>query len=105
MHCPFIFLIGGVDWDGAGDGVYSLQDWNGISREKIRSVEMQSQFLFIKSNGEFLFVCDSVAGVSEESIYIFSDPSCTKSDHFSSLTLFFTKHHIDPIISKHRDFY
>jgi len=71
---PFIFFIGGVDWDGYGlDGDYSLQVWNGISGEQIRSVEMQSQFLFIKSNSDFLFICDGARfRMGEECIFIFN---------------------------------
>ena len=68
---PFIFIIGGVGWDGNGDSVFSLQVWNGMLGEKIRSIEMQSEFLFIKSNSDFLFVCDGGARVSE-SIFIFN---------------------------------
>jgi len=36
VQFPFIFLIGSLDWDG----VHSLQVWNGMSGEKIRSFEM-----------------------------------------------------------------
>ena len=43
-----------------------------MSGGKIRTVVMQSQFLFIKSNSDFLFVCDAGARVSEESIFIFN---------------------------------